>query len=585
MTTRILGINSAYHEPAACLIVDGEIVAMVEEERFNRFRHGKLSKIDNSDELPWESAEFCLKQAGIGWGDLTAIGYSLVPELRLEANKSRAESSMGDGWGTAEGEQTFFRHNMMAREKLRARAPQAAFHFLPHHECHAASAFLVSPFDEAAILVADGIGEFDSTWLGVGSGSEMTKLQTVAFPHSIGFVWEKFSQYLGFDAYTGPGKMMGYACTSDPHGELSGTDHLSTMYEIFRPVADGTFYVDADAFRFATDDCTGLERFFGPKRMSYVDRYEEASIASALQVVTNEVMVHLANRLYERINAGRTEKVTDLCLAGGVALNCVSNYQLAAQTKFERIWIQPAANDAGTAIGAAAMLHVGAGERGRPRMRDAYLGPGFSNAECKAVLDEAGLPYNEPSNPAAEVAKRIEAADIVAWFQGRQEVGPRALGNRSIVCDPSRFDTRNRINTRVKYRESFRPFAPSVLPQAIERYFELPCEIIATEYMLVALPLKDRRLIQVLPAVIQENGSTGESTSRVQLINRETNPKYAELADEFFRITDIPVILNTSFNIREPIVTTPSEALATFLRSSMDALMLGPYLVDHPRKT
>ena len=585
MTTRILGINSAYHEPAACLIVDGQIVAMAEEERFNRFRHGKLSKIDNSDELPWASAEFCLRRAGIDWKDLTAIGYSLVPELRFEANKNRSSTSSAGGWGTEDGERVFYRHNMLAKEKLRARAPQATFHFLPHHECHAASAYLVSPFDEAAIIVADGIGELDSTWLGVGSGTEMRVLETVSFPHSIGFVWEKFSQYLGFDAYTGPGKMMGYACTSDPHGELSGKDHLPTMYEIFRPVSDGTFFVDSDAFRFATDDCSGLEPFFGPKRTSYVDRYEEASIASALQTVTNEVMVHLANRLYDQINAGRSEKITDLCLAGGVALNCVSNFQLAAQTPFERIWIQPAANDAGTAIGAAAMLHTEAGTTGRPRMRDAYLGPEFSNDACRAALDDAGLAFREPSSPASEVAQRIEAADIVAWFQGRQEVGPRALGNRSIVCDPSRFDTRNRINTRVKYRESFRPFAPTVLPEALDRYFELPCEILATEYMLVALPLKDRRLIQVLPAVIQENGSTGESTSRIQLINRETNPKYAELAKEFFRLTDIPVILNTSFNIREPIVTTPKEAVATFLRSSMDALMLGPYLADNPQKS
>ena len=583
MTSRILGINSAYHEPAACIIVDGEIIAMAEEERFNRFRHGKVSKIDNSDDLPWAAAEFCLHQAGLQWSDVTDIGYSLVPELRFETNRGRNPSAPRGDWGTEDGERTFLEHNMMAREKLRARAPNASFRFLSHHECHAASAFLVSPFDNAAILVADGIGEFDSTWLGVGSGSEMTALGTVCYPHSIGFVWEKFSQYLGFDAYSGPGKMMGYACTSDPFGELSGADHLSTMYEIFRVDPKGTFFVDNDAFRFGSDDCSGLERFFGPKRAAYVDRYEEASIAAALQTVTNEVMVHLANRLFERLNSG-PKKVTDLCLAGGVALNCVSNYELAAQTQFERIWIQPAANDAGTAIGAAALLHMETGGSQRPRMKSAYLGPGFSDDVCKTALEEAGLSYTQPNDPASEVAKRIEAADIVAWFQGRQEVGPRALGNRSIVCDPSRFDTRNRINTRVKYRESFRPFAPSVLPQALERYFELPCEILATEYMLVALPLKDRRMIQVLPAVIQENGSTGDSTSRIQLINRETNPKYAEIADEFFRLTDIPVILNTSFNIREPIVTTPKEAVRTFLRSSMDALVLGPFLAENPQK-
>ncbi len=582
-TEIILGINSAYHEPAACLLVDGRIVAMAEEERFNRFRHGKLAKVDNADELPEQAIAFCLAEAGVGWGDLTAIGYSLEPNGRRAANLHRQDAvgaTPGD-WGTEAGEQTFYQHNLAARDKLVERAPQADFHFLQHHLCHAASAYLVSPFDRAAVLVLDGIGEFDSTWLGLGDGEELTELETVGFPHSIGFVWEKMSEFLGFDAYSGPGKVMGYAAISDPEGELTGHDYLASMREVFRPDPKGTFFVDNDSFKFATQDFSGLERFFGPRRETMVDRYEDASIASALQTVTSDVMVHLANRLYERINAGRKQTpVKDLCLSGGVALNCVSNYELSHRTPFERIWIQPAANDAGTAIGAAVLLHLQRGGRDRPRMPHAYLGPGYPDDACKAALEAAGLDFTAPDDLPGELAARIERGQIAAWFQGRQEVGPRALGNRSIVCDPSRFDTRTRINEKVKRRESFRPFAPSVLPEAMDRFFVTPADMIGTRYMLFALPLKQNRHKQMIPAVIQENGSTGVATSRIHLVDEEHNPRYHALISAFHKLTDLPLVLNTSFNIREPIVTTPEQAIATFGRSSMDALVLGPYLVS-----
>jgi len=579
MTDIILGINSAYHESAACILVDGQLVALVEEERFNRFRHGKCATITSPDELPEAAMAFCLTQAGVGWHDVTAIGYSLDPEARREKNLGLADSGrvIAGDWGTAEGEKAFYEHNLAARDALRARAPQAAFHFVPHHMCHAASAYLVSPFEEAAVLVVDGIGELGSTWLGVGDGTNLEALDTIDYPHSIGFVWEKLSEYLGLDAYSGPGKLMGYGATTDPLGELSGADHLSTMREIFRPEGNG-FVVDNDAFRFRTNDFSGLERHFGPRREAIVDRYEEASIAAALQTVTNDVLVHLAEGLYRRVNAGRDRPIKNLCLAGGVALNCVSNYEIAARTPFERIYVQPAANDAGTALGAALLLADGA----RPPMEHAYLGPGFSTDQLRAALDTEGLSYDTPSDIATEVARRVERGDIVAWFQGRQEVGPRALGNRSILCDPSRFDSRNRINTRVKYRESFRPFAPSVLPEAMDRFFETPADMISIRHMLFALPLRERKLMQMIPAVVQENGSTGVATSRIHLIDRDHNPLYYQMVEEFRALMGLPLVLNTSFNIREPIVTTPQEAIATFLRSSMDSLAIGPYLANHP---
>jgi carbamoyltransferase len=584
MTRIILGVNSAYHEPAACLMIDGEIVAMAEEERFNRVRHGKQALIDNSDELPEAAMTWCLEKGGVSWSDITPIGSSLDPEARFAANRNRSKYDLVTpaSWGTEEGEQIFYQHNLKARTELVSQAPQADFHFLSHHLCHAASAFLVSPFERAGILVVDGIGEYGSTWLGLGDGGDLEELETVLFPHSIGFVWEKMSGFLGLDIYSGPGKVMGYACITDPEGELSGCDHLSTMKEIFQPLPGGTFFIDDDVFRLGTSDFSRLEERFGPRRRQLVDRYEDASIAAALQEVTSDVLVHLANHLFTTINNGEERPITDLCLAGGVALNCVANYELAERTPFERIWIQPAANDAGTALGAAVLLDTRLGARSRPRMEHAYLGPGYTASEIEGVLDRHQMSILRPDNLACEVARRIERGEIIAWFQGRQEVGPRALGNRSIVCDPSRFDTRTRINLRVKYRESFRPFAPSVLPAALDRFFQTPAEMLSTRYMLFALPLQEHKQVQMIPAVIQENGSTGRATSRIHLVEEEHNPLYWQLIEEFKSLTGLPLVLNTSFNIREPIVTSPEQALATFLRSSMNALAIGPFLVPHP---
>ncbi len=580
----ILGLNSAYHEPAACLLVDGQLVAFAEEERFNRIRHGKKATLHSADQLPEAAIKFCLRRAGVGWKDLTAIGYSLEPEARRRLNLGLPDAGRvtAGEWGTEEGEQAFYASNQRAAAKLRERAPQAAFHFLPHHLCHSASAFLASPYRRAAILIVDGIGELGSTWLGVGDGTEVRELWTIDYPHSLGFVWERFSELLGLDIYTGPGKLMGYGATTDPHGELSGKDHLATLREILHETEHG-FVADNDAFRFRTDDLSGLERRFGPRRKTIVDRYEDASIAAALQQVTSDIMVHLATLLYQRVNAGGGEPVTDLCLAGGVALNCVANYEVAARGPFKRLYVQPAANDAGTAYGAAALLQVAGGGQ-RPLFPHAYLGPDYDDGALRAALDAAGLSYSKPDNVARAVAARIEAGEIVAWFQGRQEVGPRALGNRSIVADPSRFDTRNRINTRVKYRESFRPFAPSVLERAIPRFFSWPAEMHGARYMLFAVPLKERRQLQILPAVIQENGSTAVATARIHLVEPEHNPAYAALIEEFDALTGLPVVLNTSFNIGEPIVTTPEQAISTFSRSAMDALALGPYLAAHPTR-
>lgn len=585
MSLHILGVNTAYHESSACLLRDGEIVAIAEEERFNRFRHGKHSRVDNPDDLPEQAIAWCLRQGGIGWKEVAAIGYSFDPEERRRRSLNLRDAGRvrpGD-WGTPEGEETYYRHSLAARDKLVARAPQATFRFLSHHLCHAASAFLASPFEQAAVLVVDGIGEFNSTWLGLGQGDKLTELEVAGYPHSLGFVWERMSEFLGFDIYSGPGKVMGYAALTDPIGELTGADFLSRMRTILHEESGGTFRVDGEAFRFRTDDFSGLERLFGPRRVAVVDRYEDASVAAALQAVTQDIMVHLARRLYERVNAGRKEPVVNLCLAGGVALNCVANYQVALRAPFKRIWVQPMANDAGTALGAAALMHFEEGGTTRPRMLHPFWGPEYSPDEMLRALRVCGLAFSKPDNVAAEVAARVERGQIVAWFQGRQEVGPRALGHRSIITDPSRFDARSRLNARVKYRESFRPFAPSVLPAGMAEFFELPVEMLSTRYMLFALPLRQPRMKQMIPAVVQENGSTGQAGARAHEVQPEADPLYAELIAEFEKKTGLPMVLNTSFNIGEPIVTSPDQALDTFLRSSMEALALGPFVVPHPK--
>jgi carbamoyltransferase len=568
------------------LIHDGRIVAAVEEERFSRVKHAKHSRVDNAHHLPWQAIEFCLNQAGITHAEVTHIGYSFDPEARRSGNRDLpdgARMTAGD-WGSPEGEEIFYQSNLEARRLLLERFTRAELHFIEHHLCHAASAYVVSPFDDAAILAIDGIGELHSTWLGVGREGKIEPICRIPYPHSLGFLWEKMSELLGFDAYSGPGKMMGYGCITDPIGELSGRDHLSTMREILRLNSDGSFWVDNEVMRFRTGDFSELERRFGPRRPRVVDRYEEASIAASLQRLTEEVILNLARGLHQQLEQRlpRGTEVPDaLCMAGGVALNCVANDRILRETPFSRLWVQPAANDAGTAVGAAAYLHCQVLElAGRPWMEHAFLGPSYDDQAIAMALEREGITPKRSPDIAAEVARRIEEGQIVAWFQGALEIGPRALGHRSILADATRFDIRSRLNAQVKQRESFRPFAPSVMDSAVDVFFDVPPGAFAADYMLSACPLKDDRISQILPAVVQENGSLHRSTARLHRVHENIDPLYHRVIDEVRRRTGIGVILNTSFNISEPIVATPEQAIRTFCSSGMNALAIGPFLVE-----
>lgn len=574
MGTIILGVNSAYHESSACLLRDGVILGAVEEERFNRVKHAKCSLVNNPDQLPEQAMAWVLRHAGVTAEQVEHIAFSFDPDARLAANRNLPTEGIPPGdFGTPEGELTFHAHLQQAAAKLKRLFPRAEFHFLPHHLCHGGSAFFPSRHENAAVMTIDGIGEFTTTWLGRGDGNRLTSLLEIPYPHSLGFVWEKISEHLGFDVYGGPGKVMGYACISDPIGEDSGIDYAQQFRKIIQ-LTDQGFTVDNSIMRFRTPDFSGIEKLLGPRRTTIIDRYEEASIAAGLQTVTEEVFIHLARLLHYKTGFDA------LCLAGGVTLNCVANARILRETPFKYLHVQPAANDAGTALGAACYLwcHI-LGNRQRPRLEHTYLGPEYTDSEIHDAIFAAGLHGEKCDDLPARVARMIYDGNVIAWFQGRLEFGPRALGNRSILADPSRFDIRSRLNARVKERESFRPFAPSVLVEDIARHLRAPDDLDAVEYMLMALPVREPRDIQRIPAVVQENGITRVATARVHAVRPEVNPIYAALLREMKNLSGLGMVLNTSFNISEPVVCSPEHAVSCFQRSKMDALAIGPYLV------
>jgi carbamoyltransferase len=433
-----------------------------------------------------------------------------------------------------------------------------------HHLAHMASAFFVSPFEEAAVLSVDGMGDFVSTMWGVGRGNRLDVQGSINFPHSLGIFYTAVSQWLGFAKYGDEGKVMGLA----PYGR---DRYVPTFRDFVRLHDDGTFNVNLAWFAYQREGRVPwgarFEERFGPARVPNSELTEHhEDVAFAVQAVTEEAGLHIARKLHERTGSKH------LALAGGVALNSVMNARLLAETPFEHIFIQPAAGDAGNALGAA--LHVWHQELGNPRswrMEHAFFGPEYDDGELKRVLADRKLPFREVADPAASAADLLSRSRIVGWFQGKAEVGPRALGARSILADPRRAEMKDIVNAEVKHREGFRPFAPSVLhergPDYFDRYYPNP-------FMLLVLPIRqDKR--DVIPAVTHVDG-----TGRIQTVDR-ANPLYHRMIEEFEARTGLPVVLNTSFNLAgEPIVHRPEEALLDYLNSGMDALLLGRYLVE-----
>lgn len=558
-----LGVNSVYHESAAAVVVDGMIVAAAEEERFSRYKHGKPARVDNADQLPVAAIDYCLRAADVAPSQIDVIGYSFDPVVRAQKFVCDPLSTPGE-WGDGEGERTFVASLARVPDALcTALGEDVRKHctFVPHHIAHAASAYYPSGCDRAAILVVDGIGEHATTLLAAGEGNRIQPLEELYFPHSVGFLWEKISRYLGFSEYDAC-KVMGLAAYGDASRSRSA-------FERFVCLCPDSFALDPFVLQFRLDRFDRLEEQLGPfRRRGEPLTSHHADVAAGLQACTDAIMDRLIQRLYNCAPGDH------LCLAGGVALNCTTNWRLKEYGVFRHVHIPPAPHDAGTAVGAAFVASGRASGGGhRTPQPSPYLGPEYSDAEIERSLGRAGLPIRRLEDPAAEAAVCLARSEIVGWFQGRLEFGPRALGNRSLLADPRRIENRTRLNESVKRRENFRPFGPSVLVERSAEWFDIGRHSEGYRYMLFACPVKADK-VKRIPAVVHQDG-----TARIQIVEPQANPRYHALIRHFETLTGVPLVLNTSFNDSEPIVCSPDDAIRTFLATDIDVLILGDYVV------
>ena len=587
----ILGINCAYHESAAALVRDGQVAFAIEEERLTRTKHAKTALVTNPDQLPWNAIRACLTaEPGAALSDLDAIAYSLAPGRRLAligGDPYGIDDPMA--FGTRGGEEEFNRRVLgLPRMLARAAGDESLarrFHFVPHHRAHAASAFYASPFRRAAVLVVDGIGESSTAWLGRGSPAGLEEIEEVPYPHSIGMLWERVAVYLGFTEFDAC-KVMGLAAFGDPGRFAAEYDRLFRIVRRDEGSSghDGPpFEIDATLARLRAGDVNGLESLFGAKRAlgegPGLKRF--ADVAAGLQRRTEEAILALARRL------ARASGERDLVYAGGVALNCIANARLEREGPFRSLSILGAAHDAGTAIGAALEIAYQSNDSLRHNRRPvpdglcAFLGPSYDHAAIDAATAQWGVPAQKIDNPARLAASLVADGQIVGWFQGRMEFGPRALGNRSLLADPRRPEVRDALNERIKHREPFRPFGASVLTQDAHDWFTIPDRrpgaVSCRDLMLLAYPVRPERASKI-PAVLHHDG-----TCRVQMVNGERSPLFHALITRFRELTGVPMVLNTSFNDQEPLVATPDDALKTFASTRIDALFLGDRLVRQRR--
>ncbi|HEX8392530.1 MAG TPA: carbamoyltransferase [Longimicrobium sp.] len=583
MPAHILGISAFYHDAAACLVRDGRIVAAAQEERFTRRRHDA--------EFPAQAVAYCLREGGIEPGEVTHLAFYEKPwitfERLLETYVAHAPRGLRS-WLKAMP--VWVKEKLWIADRLREETGFAGEVLYPeHHVSHAASAFYPSPFRRAAILTMDAVGEWATSSWGAGEGGRMELRAETRFPHSLGLLYSAFSYYLGFRVNSGEYKVMGLA----PYGEPRyAQDILDNLVDL-RP--DGSLRLDMRYFNYAagltmTSDAFH-RRFGGPPRApeSPLTR-REMDLAASIQAVTDEVMVRTARHV--RAQTGER----DLVMAGGVALNCVANARILRAGIFDRIWIQPAAGDAGGALGAALWVwhqHLGngrepSGDLARDGQAGSLLGPAFAGDEIAAWLTAEGLPFHRRAGDEAPraAAELLAAGSVVGWFSGRMEFGPRALGARSILGDPRDPRTQSVMNLKIKNRESFRPFAPACLEEDAAEYFDLE---VPSPYMLLVAEVRRERRIAETP---EEAGTFGidrlnlprsdipavthvDYSARVQTVSRERDPRFHALIREFKRLTGYGVVVNTSFNVRgEPIVCTPQDAYRCFMRTEMDALML-----------
>ncbi|MBE0370345.1 carbamoyltransferase family protein [Pseudoalteromonas aurantia] len=559
----ILGVNGVYHESSAAIVIDGHTKFAIEEERLNRVKHAKPAGLDNPHVLPHNAISECLKFTELSMKDVDIIAFSFNPAKRLSKHRHVQESSEENGWGTAQAERAYFDKLMTVPRQFSELGFTGQFMWVDHEMAHAASAFYPSPYEQSAIISIDGIGEFESASIGYAQGNDIQFTHHINYPHSIGFLWEKMAKYLGFSEYDAC-KVMSVASFGD------GQRYKKQMQTLLYPEGFG-FKVDADTLCFRLEDYSHLTALFNVSRRHDHEPLLAVhhDIAAALQAVTSEVLLHLAKSAHELTGSN------NLCMAGGVALNCVANTVLFEEGPFENLYIQPAANDAGTALGAALWAYHGVLQSNTrvPQPEHTYLGSSFDDVEIRAVLDNADVSYTQHDDLAEQVAQLLAQGKVIGWFQGAMEFGPRALGNRSLLADPRDPEMVKRLNRLVKHREDHRPFCPSVLTEYADQWFEIKKQAEAARYMLMAYPANEQ-LKDKIPAVVHIDG-----TSRIQRVDKVSNPNYHALISAFNRLTGVPMLLNTSFNDREPIVCTPQNAVNTLMRTNIDFLAIGSYLV------
>jgi carbamoyltransferase len=588
----IMGISCHYHDSAVALIKDGELVAASMEERFSRLK--------NDNTFPERAIAFCLAKAGIQAGDLDYVVFYEKPFVKFE----RILMTVLGAWPRSvvewrEAMAVWLPEKLWIKAKLQSHFGLKGdrIMFCDHHMAHAASAFYCAPYEDAAVVTVDGVGEWTTTTIGKGvadwSGqgrNEITLLEEHRFPHSLGLLYSAFTAFLGFKVNEGEYKVMGMA----PYGEPRFADKVRKLIHL---ETDGSFRLNMDYFAFHySGDRTYNSRFndiFGPERKPSDDFFTMATnperanekeamaqnqyyadVAASVQAVTEDALLRLVRRAYEKTGSKR------LVLAGGVALNSVANYKILHQTPFEEVYIQPAAGDDGGALGAALWAYHSVLNKPRKMvMKHAYWGEEYSDEQIRTFLEKQGLRYEyipDADKLTQQTADALSKGQVIGWFQGRFEWGPRALGNRSILADPRRNEMKNIVNTKIKYREPFRPFAPVVLAERAHEYFDFPNveKQFPPKFMLMVSPVFMDKW-DVIPATTHAGG-----TGRLQTIDRETNQRYYDVVKHFGDITGVPVLLNTSFNLRgEPIVTSPANAWNTFSKSGLDTLVLGSYVV------
>jgi carbamoyltransferase len=571
----ILGLNAFHGDASAALLHNGHLTAAIEEERFNRMKHWAG--------FPALAAKWCLSQSDAG--DLQHVAISRDPKAHLGRKLLRMAARPGDWTRLANRTQNTMKVARLAAALGDAGIADAAkvqVHHVEHHRAHLASAFFCSPFDEAAVVSIDGFGDFSSVMWGVGKGNQIDVKGGVHFPHSLGLFYTAFTQILGFPKYGDEYKMMGLSAYGEPR-------FLPQVRDVVRVEGDQVrlnldyFTHHTSGVEMSWNDCepslgrvysAKLPEVFGQPRDPRTElEQQHADLAASVQARLEECYFELLNAIHART------KQEAVCLAGGVALNCVANGMIFERTPFRDVYVQAASHDAGTSIGSA--LHVWHQILKQPRdfvMRHVYYGPEYGDAEIQPHLDQAGVNYDRLNTDALvdQTAREIAAGKIVGWFQGRMEFGPRALGSRSILADPRRPDMKDILNRRIKYREPFRPFCPSVPIESVGDFFE--CSY-PSPFMVQAYRIKPSERDRI-PAVTHKDG-----TGRLQTVERDVNPLYWNLLNRFGKLTGVPVLINTSFNENEPIVNTPAQALDCFLRTHMDTLVIGSYLLRKTENT